>query len=87
MQLRMTQNASAAEKHSKQIMTQLVRETDGVICDFDEALVQLIYFEKKKQKTMGWNAQLEIGSQLKINITAYIQVSGGVVDSRWNAIC
>lgn len=49
-------------------------QTSGVLCSFDKALVQLIYFEKKKQRSMPWNADLQIGSELKIKVSAFINV-------------
>lgn len=48
-----------------------------MICDFDQALVQLINFEKKKQRTMAWNSTLEYGTKMKMHISAYIQVHSG----------
>lgn len=57
----------------------LTPQTNGVICDFEQALVQLIYFEKKKQRTMPWNVPLELGSNLKIEVSAYIQIKESTV--------
>lgn len=53
----------------------LYSQSNGVLCSFEQALVQLIYFEKKKQRSMPWNADLQIGSELKIKVSAYINVN------------
>lgn len=56
------------------ISSSLPIQTNGVLCGFDQALVQLVYFEKKKQRSAPWSTDLKIGSKLNIKISAYIQV-------------
>ena len=45
------------------------------MCSFEEALPQLIMFEKRTQGSANWNAMLDIGEELKIPITGRIKVS------------
>lgn len=49
-------------------------QTKTLLTDFDQALYQLIYFEKKKQRAMPWHCKLEIGSRLRINVSAYVHI-------------
>lgn len=49
-------------------------QTDGGLCAFEEAMVQLVYIEKKKQRSVPWNCDLQIGSHLEIKVSAYVYV-------------
>lgn len=53
----------------------LFPQTDGVLCCFEQAMVQLVYFEKQKQRSVPWNCELQIGSQLEIKCSVYVYVS------------
>lgn len=67
-------------------------QNNSALTDFDLALFQLIYFEKKTQRSAPWNCKLEIGSRLRINVTAYIHVKDTSSMSSWktygpNGVC
>lgn len=67
-------------------------QKNSALTDFDQALFQLIYFEKKMQRSAPWNCKLEIGSRLRINVTAYIYIKDTSSMSSWktygpNGIC
>lgn len=50
-------------------------QTDGALCCFEEAMVQLVYYEKKQQRSMPWHCDLNIGSKLDIKVSVYVNVS------------
>ncbi|XP_069957973.1 X-ray repair cross-complementing protein 5 isoform X2 [Cherax quadricarinatus] len=47
---------------------------DGIICSFDEAIAQLIFFQKSSASSGAWNTLLEIGPDFRIAITGRIKV-------------
>lgn len=49
-------------------------QTNGVLCTFNEAIQQLIFFENKQRRRVPWNCDLEIGTKLRFPIAAYIMV-------------
>lgn len=52
-------------------------------------MVQLVYFEKQKQRSVPWNCELQIGSQLEIKVSAYVYVISSVfliVPTQYNPI-
>lgn len=59
---------------SQKVLTQIVEETGGFLCHIDHAESQLLTFQKKKNRTVPWNATLSIGSRLKIDISAYVSI-------------
>lgn len=63
------------QESSQKLVTKIITESNGALCSFEQALVQLIYFEKKKQRSMPWKVDLQIGSALKIKVSAFINVS------------
>lgn len=57
------------------LIKEIVLQTNGVLCSFDEAMPKLMYMEKKQKRRMPWNCDLTIGSNVSIKIAAYIYVS------------
>ncbi|KFM64580.1 X-ray repair cross-complementing protein 5, partial [Stegodyphus mimosarum] len=53
----------------------ILREVNGEAYTFSEALPALIYYQKKKVQPQPWNANLDIGTNLTIPISAYIKVN------------
>lgn len=49
-------------------------QVDGIICSFDEAIPQLIFFQKKSAGSANWNTVLDIGPDFQIAITGKIKV-------------
>ncbi|XP_042241510.1 X-ray repair cross-complementing protein 5-like [Homarus americanus] len=56
------------------LATRIVTEVDGISCSFDEAIPQLIFFQRTSASSMNWNTELEIGRELLIPITGLIKV-------------
>lgn len=66
-----TKNRQKGESLIKTILC----ESNGVLCSFEEAMVKLLYLEKRNKRRLPWNADLTIGSTFSIKIAAYIYVS------------
>lgn len=49
-------------------------QVDGIICSFEEAIPQLIFFQKKTSGSTNWNSILDIGEDFKIPVTGRIKV-------------
>ena len=49
-------------------------QVDGILCSFEEAIPQLIFFQKKSQGSANWNSMLEIGPHFRIPVTGRIKV-------------
>lgn len=60
---------------SEQLIEKVLDETNGVLCNFNDAIVHLSFFPGTKSKSQPWHCPLEIGAGLKINITAYISIT------------
>ncbi|XP_045121022.1 X-ray repair cross-complementing protein 5-like isoform X2 [Portunus trituberculatus] len=56
------------------VVARIVEKVDGMLCSFEDALPQLMFFEKKKQASASWNTTLDIGADFKIAITGKIKV-------------
>lgn len=56
------------------MFTEVVEKVNGYLCHIDLAETQLLTFEKKKSRPMPWNADLSIGPELRIKISAYVNV-------------
>ncbi|XP_050726949.1 X-ray repair cross-complementing protein 5-like [Eriocheir sinensis] len=54
---------------------------DGLVCSFDNAMAQLMYFEKSNKTTACWNTTLDIGAAFKIPITGRIMVQQAPIPS------
>lgn len=65
---------SQAQNGSQKLFNDVVTKCGGYLCHVDLAENQLLTFQKKKSRAMPWNATLTIGSQLKINVSAYVSV-------------
>lgn len=55
-------------------MHKIVKETESIFCSFDDIMPHIIISEKKTKRRMAWKADLEIGSQIRVKIAAYIYV-------------
>ncbi|KAK3876763.1 hypothetical protein Pcinc_018476 [Petrolisthes cinctipes] len=56
------------------LVTRMVVEVKGIICSFDEAIPQLLCFEKRTAGSAPWNTVLDIGGNLEIPISGRIKV-------------
>lgn len=59
---------------SQRTFMSILDKVDGDLCNINLAEARLLYFEKKKTRSMPWKASLHIGSKLKIEISAYVFV-------------
>lgn len=60
---------------SEELILEIVKNTNGVLCSLEEAVSKLIYIDKKHRRRMPWNCDLTIGSKLAIKISTFIYVS------------
>lgn len=63
------------QERCEKLIKEIVMQSDGVLCNIDEAVAKLIYVDKKQRKRMPWKCDLTLGTQLAIKIAAYIYVS------------
>ncbi|GIY16167.1 x-ray repair cross-complementing protein 5 [Caerostris darwini] len=63
----------------------ILKEVNGESYSFEEAIPALIYYQKKKVQALPWNANLDIGTNLTIPISAYIKVNESKSKSWKNA--
>ncbi|XP_037024840.1 X-ray repair cross-complementing protein 5 isoform X2 [Bradysia coprophila] len=67
-----TGNKSKHQKAGEKLAFDLIQQVNGILCSFEEAMVQLVYYEKQNQKSMPWNCELQIGSKLEIKTSVYV---------------
>nr|XP_045583822.1 X-ray repair cross-complementing protein 5-like isoform X1 [Procambarus clarkii] len=72
---------SAVQLAGEALVTRVVAEVDGIICSFDEAIPQLIFFQKNSSNSAPWNTLLEIGPDFQIAITGRIKVKHSTAPS------
>ncbi|XP_042886525.1 X-ray repair cross-complementing protein 5-like isoform X2 [Penaeus japonicus] len=70
---------SAVQLAGEALITRIVSEVDGIICSFDEAIPQLIFFQKKSAGSANWNTVLDIGPDFQIAITGKIKIKHATV--------
>ncbi|XP_071033496.1 X-ray repair cross-complementing protein 5 isoform X2 [Parasteatoda tepidariorum] len=69
------QNGNNLQQYSHSMVRNTLKEVNGESYSFSEALPALIYYQKKKVQALPWNANLDIGTNLTIPISAYIKVN------------
>ncbi len=57
-------------------------QTQGVICSFEEATPELMYFQRKNIRPTPWNALFTISSKIKIPIRAFKKIAE-TVPMKW----
>ncbi|CAL4145774.1 unnamed protein product, partial [Meganyctiphanes norvegica] len=57
------------------LISNIVNEIDGIICSFEDAIPQLLFFQKKSANSANWNVTLDIGKNFQIPITGRIKVN------------
>lgn len=68
-------NSSEVTDVSGSAIRSILKEVNGESYSFEEAIPALIYYQKKKVQALPWNANLDIGTNLSIPISAYIKVN------------
>ena len=61
------------QKGNSELVTALVENTGGLLCDIDSAMVSFMNKERKKKKPFPWKVDLKIGPEIKVNLTGYIK--------------
>lgn len=71
-----SQNPSVTnnQAYSQKLFVNVMEQVGGQLCHIDLAETQLLTFQKKKTRPMPWNATLTIGSEMKIDVSAYVSV-------------
>lgn len=65
---------NSTQTGSQRLFTEVIDQVDGHLCHIDLAESQLLTFQKKHTRPLPWNSVLSIGSQLKVNISAYLSI-------------
>lgn len=63
---------SSNQTNSERLFKEVIEKVDGYLAHIDLAEQQLLRFDKKKTKPMPWNAELSIGSELRIKVSAFV---------------
>lgn len=65
---------SSVDLKSQQLIENVIEETGGFLCNVEMAESQLLFFQKKQNRAMPWNATLTIGSKFQIDVSSYVSV-------------
>lgn len=57
-----------------ELVKNLVDATDGLNCDISTAMSNMMNKERRKKKPFPWKVDLQVGPDIRINITGYIKV-------------
>lgn len=69
-----TMEKDSTKEKSEALIMDIVKQSNGSLCNLDEAVVKLLYVDKKQRRRMPWNCDLTFGTTLTIKIAAYIYV-------------
>lgn len=75
----MPEKKTKDREKNESLIKEILGESNGVLCSFEEAMAKLIYLEKRNKRRVPWNADLTIGSKFTVKIAAYISVSVFVI--------
>lgn len=78
---------SDTQTNSQRLFKEVIQQVNGFLCHIDLAETQLLTFQKKSVNPMPWNSELNIGSKLKINISAYVSISEEKILSSFKMEC
>lgn len=59
---------------SEKAIKEILNQSDGILCSFDEALPQLMHIDQKRRRRSTLNFDFEFGTLLTIKVSAYIYV-------------
>lgn len=79
-----TEQQSQSQKIFKEVLRKL---ESGDLCNINLAEARLLYFEKKKTRSVPWKSVLSIGSKFKICISAYVYTKDGSILSSFKTEC
>ncbi|KDR13452.1 X-ray repair cross-complementing protein 5 [Zootermopsis nevadensis] len=63
------------------LLYHVLRETDGVICSFSDAVPQLMYFQKRNIRPTPWNVVMDIGPDIRIAVSGYRKITPATLPS------
>lgn len=67
---------SREQEEGEKLIARIVSEVPkSVICSFEDAIPQLMYFEVKKTRPTPWKSELTIGSSIKIPVKAFVKIA------------
>ncbi|XP_068204054.1 X-ray repair cross-complementing protein 5 [Palaemon carinicauda] len=72
---------TAVQLAGEAVATRIVAEADGGMYSFEDAIPQLIFFEKRSAASGNWNTLLDIGPSFQIAITGRIKIKHATVPS------
>ncbi|RXG71453.1 X-ray repair cross-complementing protein 5 [Armadillidium vulgare] len=70
---------------AESLIKRIIAEVDGIICSFEEAIPQLLFFEKKAQRSANWNSILDIGQNFKIPVVGRIKIRRATIPT-WKKV-
>jgi len=62
------------QRENLKVMNEIIVETDGSMFSVDDAVEAFLYKNKKGKKPWPWKVLMEIGPDIKINITGYVRI-------------
>lgn len=65
---------SQIQMENEEMINQMVSETDGTVCSLDDALAIFLFKSKRGKRPWPWKVVFEIGPDIRISTTGYIQV-------------
>lgn len=65
---------SAQQRTNAELVCALVSSTNGMISTIENALTSLMNMERKTKRPFPWKVDLQIGPDIKFNVTGYIKV-------------
>ncbi|XP_076036123.1 X-ray repair cross-complementing protein 5-like isoform X2 [Oratosquilla oratoria] len=65
---------TAIQEAGEALIARLTTEVDGIICSFEEAIPQLIFYQKRSSGSANWDTKLDIGPNFVIPINGRIKI-------------
>ncbi|XP_058121768.1 X-ray repair cross-complementing protein 5 isoform X2 [Anopheles coustani] len=69
------QSKTEARRHNELQIERIVHDLEGTLADLNWAKERFAFFEPKSVRPTPWNSVLLIGTKIKLNISAYLQIS------------
>ncbi|XP_067009130.2 X-ray repair cross-complementing protein 5 [Anabrus simplex] len=66
---------SQVQEYGEALLAQMVEKTDGVFCSFNDALPQLLFYQKKSVRPTAWNVCLDIGPDIQIPVSGFRKIA------------
>ncbi|XP_069675065.1 X-ray repair cross-complementing protein 5 isoform X2 [Periplaneta americana] len=69
------------QKAGEALLKHILDKTGGTVCNFADAIPQLMYFQKKNVRPTPWNVVMDIGPDIKIAVSGYRKISPATLPS------